>query len=772
MGEILAQWISVGEQMYQRSELYGPSWATDVNAVGSSPDRILPASFGGPILSIRGNVVHIHKSSGPEISKFPWRNAKIIECGWSNKEEAVFVLEDGGVLLYGLFGELIQSTTMGQEAKDVSVKEARIFISRGMATTGVAVLTTTKRFFIVYNVHEPKVRRMYDIKQANIKLDESFPWAVLPYSSRQARIAIGSKESGTMDQSSVGLSLLSQTDHISPVIDTIPHEKQRLSSITVANDGSHVALYYSNDILWLGKINELAGPDSMTSTKLCHVDFNTIEGGFKPQKFVWCGVDSLLCISTESARLAIVSKSGQCETSFLFGFVCASQEIDGCRLFSSDCQEMIQAVAPSLHEVFAIGSVSPGARLRLASEEFDNGSHRANEYIRQIGEELDKAVTQCIDAASLVADPVHQKELLRAAQFGKSFTSASNRHITAKNANAFSDACKILRVLNAMRHYRVGVPITMFQYEKLTAEVVVDRLLARRLYPLAAAISDWLGLPPKMGRSRVLAHWACYKVTARHSDEDDKSVANAIRQKLGNHPQISYCDIAAKAAEGGKKDLAIRLLENETSVGKQVPLLVTLGQESQALTRALGSGNRDLAYSVILHLRKNLPSTDFHMLIRKYPLGKTLYEGYCQSHGDSEALQDWFVQEDDFSSQAITSFEKAIAASRHETRMAQLVNVQELFNKSSSQSGSGSSNKGATFASFAEEQHRLLKCQITLEEKLPGKGFIGLTLHSTISDLVRDNEMKLADKVSNSTILIFNQILSMYNKMIAFQVIF
>ena len=152
MGEILAQWISVGEQMYQRSELYGPSWATDVNAVGSSPDRILPASFGGPILSIRGNVVHIHKSSGPEISKFPWRNAKIIECGWSNKEEAVFVLEDGGVLLYGLFGELIQSTTMGQEAKDVSVKEARIFISRGMATTGVAVLTTTKRFFIVYNV--------------------------------------------------------------------------------------------------------------------------------------------------------------------------------------------------------------------------------------------------------------------------------------------------------------------------------------------------------------------------------------------------------------------------------------------------------------------------------------------------------------------------------------------------------------------------------------------------------------------------------------------
>ena len=266
------------------------------------------------------------------------------------------------------------------------------------------------------------------------------------------------------------------------------------------------------------------------------------------------------------------------------------------------------------------GSVSPGARLRLASEEFDAGSHRANEYIRSIGQDLDLAVTHCIEAAGLVADPVHQKELLRAAQFGKSFASASSRHITAKNASAFSDACKILRVLNAMRHYKVGVPLTITQYQHLTPPVVVDRLLARRLYPLAAAVSDWLGLSSKLGRSRVLAHWACYKVTARHSDEDDKSVANAIRQKLGNHPQISYCDIAAKAAECGKKDLAIRLLENETSVGKQVPLLVTLGQESQALTRALGSGDRDLAYSVILHLRKNLPSTDFHMLIRKVSL--------------------------------------------------------------------------------------------------------------------------------------------------------
>ena len=98
----------------------------------------------------------------------------------------------------------------------------------------------------------------------------------------------------------------------------------------------------------------------------------------------------------------------------------------------------------------------------------------------------------------------------------------------------------------------------------------------------------------------------------------------------------------------------------------------------------------------------------------------------------------------------MTSFEKAIAASRPETRMAQLINVQELFKKAGSQSGAGGANKDKddAYASLAEEQYRLLKCQAMLEDKLPGKSFVGLTLHSTLDDLVRYDELKLADKVN------------------------
>ena len=47
--------------------------------------------------------------------------------------------------LYILFGDLIKSVTMGQEAKDLKLKDAKIFRTNS-GTTGVAVLTNSNRF--------------------------------------------------------------------------------------------------------------------------------------------------------------------------------------------------------------------------------------------------------------------------------------------------------------------------------------------------------------------------------------------------------------------------------------------------------------------------------------------------------------------------------------------------------------------------------------------------------------------------------------------------
>jgi len=146
-------------------------------------------------------------------------------------------------------------------------------------------------------------------------------------------------------------------------------------------------------------------------------------------------------------------------------------------------------------------------------------------------------------------------------------------------------------------------------------------------------------------------------------DADDASVARVIGRKLGHHPRLSYADIASKAADCGRVKLAVKLLDHEPRVGKQVPLLVQLGQQSVALSKALASGNRDLAFSVILHLKSQLSPSDFHILIRKYPLGRVLFASYCKQN-DPDSLEDWYVQEDDHAALAERAFVQAYETNR------------------------------------------------------------------------------------------------------------
>ena len=46
--------------------------------------------------------------------------------------------------IYSLFGDLLKSTSMGQEAKDLKVRDAKVFRTIS-GTTGVAILTTSNR---------------------------------------------------------------------------------------------------------------------------------------------------------------------------------------------------------------------------------------------------------------------------------------------------------------------------------------------------------------------------------------------------------------------------------------------------------------------------------------------------------------------------------------------------------------------------------------------------------------------------------------------------
>ena len=61
-------------------------------------------------------------------------------------QDLVFVIEDGTVIIHSIYGDLIKTMSLGQEAKDVKIRDAQIFRST-KNSTGVAVLTVTDRFF-------------------------------------------------------------------------------------------------------------------------------------------------------------------------------------------------------------------------------------------------------------------------------------------------------------------------------------------------------------------------------------------------------------------------------------------------------------------------------------------------------------------------------------------------------------------------------------------------------------------------------------------------
>ena len=95
-------------------------------------------------------------------------------------------------------------------------------------------------------------------------------------------------------------------------------------------------------------------------------------------------------------------------------------------------QDFFSEVHPSLFDTFSIGSVAPSAILKMANEEFRSRSHKSDECIRLVQGNLETAVETTIEAAGHILDSSVIKELMFAAQFGKSFLSDGCKRIADK----------------------------------------------------------------------------------------------------------------------------------------------------------------------------------------------------------------------------------------------------------------------------------------------------------------------------------------------------
>ena len=357
-------------------------------------------------------------------------------------------------------------------------------------------------------------------------------------------------------------------------------------------------------------------------------------------------------------------------------------------------------------------------------------------------------MSQCIQAAGHEWQPSVQKMLLRAAQLGKSFL------LNKMNAEIFVGMCQSLRILNAVRNYKIGLPVTYDELEELSKSGLLNRLILRRQYNLAIQICRHLNLPDAEGINPIMTHWACYKIKHGHMDTDQ--LANEISNKLGTGSKVSYSDIALKAIECKQEKLAIkysffkkcllcqiftlivfcRLLDHEHRASEQIPLLLRLAQETQALTKAVESGDPNLIYHVLVVLKESYSSDKFYMTIRSYSAVNALYAKLCRTM-QMGSLEQIYEQEDNFNAQALLSVRESYKTEKIENRLALLSTATKQFRQA----------KSEISASLTEDQSRLLKAQSGYEQKF-GCSVMDVSLNDTMKLLLRRKDWKEFDEVA------------------------
>ncbi|XP_022919610.2 vacuolar protein sorting-associated protein 16 homolog [Onthophagus taurus] len=711
---LTADWFLLGRDLYYRKfDVYSMGWQQEV-----SMENVVSAvaPYGGPIALMRDktkpvkvqgsvqSIIPIFSPSGKKLAAVKSGGIPIIKIGWSNQEELITIQDNSSVSLYTMYGDFIRTFDISQEAKDTKIIDALIF-TNSSNLTGIAILSTTFKVFFVNNIYDPKMRVMSELPRSPIRP----VWAVIPKERDMEVLAARGRE----------IYRLTEDRNVTAMLEVdITHQHHQILAISVSFNTKHVAFFTDAGYLWLGSVD--------LTKKYCEVNTDIIT---TLHQLVWCGNEAVVAFwGSNDKTLMIVGKYGEKITYCYDGSVHLMPEIDGVRVISSCQHELIQKVPDVVQKIFRINSTEPGSFLLEASKQFQKRSHRADEYISLVRNNLLEAVEQCIEAAGYEFDSQVQKMLIRAAQFGKCF-------VANIDPDHYVKMCRVLRVLNAVRDRKIGIPLTYTELLYQGHKSLLDRLVKRHHYYLAIEIAKYLKMPEKDGSSRILVHWAKYKV--RKQGIDDEILSRQIAEKLNLAAGVSFSEIANAADSAGRKNLAIKLLEYETKSSEQVGLLLKLEEYKQALLKALESGDTDLTYKVILKSHNKLSSLEFKGIIQEFPVALSLYVKYCREH-NSIGLRDILKLSDDHNALGQLSVIESIDDKKKLDQNSLLWSAIESYKAA----------RNDLCANLCEDQSKLIKKQKSYEEKYH-KDFNGKSIHDTCKLLLDMNELKEAEKFKN-----------------------
>ncbi|KAF2138840.1 uncharacterized protein K452DRAFT_255746 [Aplosporella prunicola CBS 121167] len=694
-----ADWERVGDRFYRKVQLYTDVFDQDLELENY---LVVGAPYSGAVAIYRDadklhtyrgataakSSIDIYSCSGKLIRRINWDKGAIKGLGWSLEEKLLVVTDDGTVrCYYDLQGDFVPFT-LGHGAEDVGVKACRFWSS------GFVALLNNNHLVSVSRYDEPRPKLLAIPPEEPVE-----SWALIPPTE-------------TLSRSVEVLLAIGQTIYLVDATDCEDRQLQKgpFRHTSVSPNGKCVALFTEDSKVWVVSSdfqNKLSEYDSRAKTV--------------PKDMQWCG-NSAVVLGWED-EIHVVGPNGAASKFFYDSWVHLIPDVDGLRVLTNDVCEYLQRVPNVTEETFRLGSTSPAAVLLEAVDHLQKKSPKADDMIQLIRPNLTEAVDACIEAAGHEFSIHWQKQLLKAASFGKSV-------LDLYSSDDFVEMCETLRVLNAIRFYEIGLPLSYDQYLRLTPEKLIERLINRHEYQLALKISDYLHLPT----DRIYVHWASQKV--RVSNDDEESICRMIVSKLAGKPGVSFEEIARSAYDEGRARLATDLLNYEPRAGKQVPLLLDMKEDTIALDKAIESGDTDLVYHVLLHLKKHLTLASFFRTVTTRPVATALVESSALD-ADRDLLRDLYYQDDRRLDGATLLISDALAQATTAARSEKLKSAAKLLHDSREQ----------TFAVKAlDEAQRLLKMQEAFEKDL-GPGYVGLALNETLFRLMRAGHAKRAAKL-------------------------
>ncbi|CAL4089001.1 unnamed protein product, partial [Meganyctiphanes norvegica] len=398
--------------------------------------------YGGPIALTRDEtkfnktqvsgkpIVFIFTSAGRKISSFKWNSGYLLSVGWSRSEDLVCIQEDGAVLLYDMFGTYQHTFNMGQEVKDTRVAGAQVFSSH--QGTGVAVLTKANRIFVVNNIEEPRTRKYPDMPSGcNVEC-----WCAVR-EGRQTNILVS--------QGRELLLLNQQEQRPQQLYPEWSDGGGCIVAMAVSSNSRHIAMLSDSGKLWLGS--------SDMRIKYCEYD---AKSQLKPKQIAWCGTGAVVLLW--DLTLEVVSVNGEASSYYLDSGSHLVQELDAVRIIGSSHHDLLQKVPLVVTETVGIGSMAPGALLLEAANSFRERSTRAMDCLGMISENLEEAVSQCLQAAQHQFTHKTQKMLLRVSILGKDTSyHRENHNMVPSNKMLFrvSILCKVISYKRKKNCYAV-----------------------------------------------------------------------------------------------------------------------------------------------------------------------------------------------------------------------------------------------------------------------------------------------------------------------------